>query len=94
MRASSHTHDPSCTVPAPLSIIHLDAARTLPPSTIEAPTPDRLNIAERFAARVGEWVGALSAWWTPEYAPPIAGDAHLSALCVAFAAEPEDYCCP
>jgi hypothetical protein len=53
-----------------------------------------LNLAERLAARLGEWVGALSDWWMPEYAPLFAGNVRPSVRCAEFAGEPIEYLMP
>ena len=55
-------------------------------------SPGRLNLAERLAARLGEWVGVLPEWWMPEYIPAFAGNTRLAARCSVFATESaEDY---
>lgn len=95
MRPSGDAHDtpPKASMP-PRPIVRTDTVSTLPAAATAHAAPDHLNVAERFAARVGEWVGALSMWWAPEYAPPFAGDGQLAALCIAFVSEPSDHCCP
>jgi hypothetical protein len=50
-------------------------------------SPGRLNLAERLAAQLGEWVGVLPEWWMPEYIPAFAGDTQLAVRCSAFATE-------
>jgi hypothetical protein len=48
---------------------------------------ETLNLAERLAAQVGEWVGALSGFWVPSCGPFFAADGQLAACSAAFARE-------
>jgi hypothetical protein len=47
--------------------------------------PETLNIVERLAAQVGEWVGALSELWGPRCGPFFAADGQIAACSAAFA---------
>ena len=49
-----------------------------------ATEPGTLNLAERLAAHVGEWVGALSELWVPGCGPFFAGDGQIAACSAAF----------
>jgi hypothetical protein len=48
---------------------------------------DPLNLAERLAAHIGEWVGALSELWVPGCGPFFAADGQIAASATAFAVE-------
>ncbi len=50
--------------------------------------PETLNLAERLAAQVGAWVGALAERWTPGCGPFFAADGQIAVSSAIFAPEP------
>ena len=66
--------------------VHADEAT--PSLAYDDTAPETLNLVERLAAQVGEWVGALSELWGPSCGPYFAADGQIAAYSAVFALEP------
>jgi hypothetical protein len=76
---------------APLTFVYREsepADEAAPSLAYDDTASDALNLVERLAAHVGEWVGVLSELWGPSCGPFFAADGQIAACSAAFAPKP------